>query len=141
MTPFDWVKQITVTKQPWDSFSDSDKDSFNSFIINRALSMHPPYIQVVEMAMTYQMPAKSLYQFYCDVIPKQTVWAKWVKASSTWNEDELKTMATYFECSQREAKDIIDLLEVSEKDVILLEVKGFEGKPKKKKNDKKSRRI
>jgi hypothetical protein len=38
-SPFDWLKQITVTKKPWDSFTDEDRAGFNAFIINKALSL------------------------------------------------------------------------------------------------------
>ena len=133
MSPFDWLKQITVEKKPWDTFTEEDKAGFNAFIINKALSYNKDYIQIVEIAMTYPMPSKQLYQFYCNTIPKKQIWNKWIKSTKDWNEDEIKVLADYFQCSSREIKDSYDLLDSSVKDIILLEVKGFEGKIKKKK--------
>ena len=138
MTPFDWIKCITVTKQPWESFTDEDREGFNAFIINKALSFNKDYIQVVEIAMLYPLTNEKLYQFYCKMLPKKQIWNKWVKSSKNHNEEEIKTLADYFECSTREIKDSLENLDSLAKDVILLEVKGLEDKPKKKKkNDKK----
>ena len=32
MTPFDWLKQITVEKRDWSSFTEEEQDGFNAFI-------------------------------------------------------------------------------------------------------------
>lgn len=133
MTPFDWVKCITVTKQPWDTFTDEDKDSFNAFIINKTLSFNKDYIQVIEIAMLYPLPNEKLYQFYCNMLPKKAIWNKWIKSNVKHNEEEVKTLAEYFECSTREVKDFLENLDSSTKSIILLELKGVEDKPKKKK--------
>lgn len=132
-TPFDWLKQITVTKEPWDSFSDEDKAGFNSFIINRALSFNQHYIPIVEIAMTYPMPNNKLYDFYKDVIPQKQIWNKWIKSNIQWDEKEIAILAKYFECSTREIKESYFLLESFNKDIIIKEIVGFEDKKKKKK--------
>ena len=138
MTPFDWLKQITVNKQPWDSFTDDDKAGFNAFIINKALSYNQQYIPIVELAMAYPMPNDKLYDFYKDAIPQKQVFNKWIKSNVSWDEEEITALANYFECGTREIKDSYSLLESLNKDIILLEVKGFDSKvKKKKKNDKK----
>jgi hypothetical protein len=138
MTPFDWLKQITVNKQPWDSFTDEDKAGFNAFIINKALSYNQQYIPIVEVAMAYPMPNDKLYDFYKDVIPQKQMWNKWIKSNVKWDEEEIAVLAQYFECGTREIKDSYSLLESFDKGSIILEVKGFDGKvKKKKKNDKK----
>ncbi len=137
MSPFDWLKQITVEKKPWDSFSDEDKDGFNAFIINKALSYNQHYIPIVEMAMTYPMPNDKLYDFYKDAIPKKQVWNKWIKSNIKWDEEEIKALANYFECGTKDVKDFYSLLDVESKSIILNEINGFEGKPKKKRKSKK----
>lgn len=138
MTPFDWLKQITVEKRDWSSFTEEEQSGFNNFIINKALSFNKDYIQVVEMAMLYPIPPDKLYDFYKDVIPKKPMWNKWIKSNISWNDEELQSLATYFECSTREVKDFIEILAEEEKDVILHELKGFNEK-KKKKNGKRKK--
>jgi hypothetical protein len=137
MTPFDWLKQITVEKREWSSFTEEEQSGFNSFIINKALSFNKSYIQVVEMAMLYPMPPDKLYDFYKDVIPKKPMWNKWIKPNTSWNDEELQLLAIYFECGTREVKDFIEILSLEEKDVILLELKGVDKKPKKKNGKRK----
>lgn len=137
MSPFDWIKQITCEKRDWDSFTDEDKEGFVPFIINKALSYNKDYIQIVEMAMYYSMPHDKLYDFYKDVIPKKPIWNKWIKSQVSFDEQELQLIAEYFECSLREAKDIVNLLDFQDKNLILLEVKGLDDKPKKSKKSKK----
>ena len=138
-SPFDWLKQITVEKQPWDSFNKKQQNIFNAFIINRVLSFNKYYIPIVELAMAYHMPNDKLYDFYKDAIPKKQIFNKWVKSNISWNNDEIIDLASYFECSTREIKESYSLLEDIDKNLILMEIKGFEGKikKKKKKNDKK----
>lgn len=136
LTPFDWLKQITVEKRDWSSFTEEEQDGFNAFIINKALSFNKDYIQVVEMAMMYSMPPDKLYDFYKDIIPKKPMWNKWIKSTVSWNEEELQSIAIYFECGTREAKDFLDLLAPDDKIIILNEIKGFE---KKKKNGKRKK--
>ena len=91
-SPFDWLKQITVTKKPWDSFTDEDRAGFNAFIINKALSYNQQYIPIVEIAMAYPMPNDKLYDFYKDIIPKKPMWNKWVKSNVKWDEDEIQIL-------------------------------------------------
>ena len=136
MGPFEWLKQITVEKRDWSSFTEEEQDGFNAFIINRALSFNKDYIQVVEMAMMYSMPPDKLYDFYKDIIPKKPMWNKWIKSTISWNEEELQSIAIYFECGTREVKDFLDLLALEDKVIILNEIKGFE---KKKKNGKRKK--
>jgi hypothetical protein len=138
MGPFEWLKQITVEKREWSSFTEEEQNGFNAFIINKALSFNKDYIQIVEMAMLYSMPPDKLYDFYKDIIPKKPMWNKWVKSNVKWDEEEIQTLATYFECGTREVKEFLEILSLEEKDVILLELKGFEGK---KKNGKRKKKL
>ena len=47
MTLFDWLKELTGKKRDWDSFSDKERESFNPYMVNRFLSMHEPFIELV----------------------------------------------------------------------------------------------
>ena len=83
--------------------------------------------------MTYSMPNDKLYDFYKDVIPQKQMWNKWVKTNIKWDEEEIKALTQYFECGTHEVKDFYTLLDLKDKSIILNEIKGFEGKVKKKK--------
>lgn len=135
MTVFDWVNMITFDKREWDSFTEVEQSAFNPYIINRVLSMTKNYIPIVEMAQTYPMPNEKLYDFYKDVIPKKKVWSKYIKSTLKYDNEQIDTLSKYFECSTREIKDYLNILEKKEIDVILNEINGYS--KKKKKNDKK----
>ncbi len=134
MTVFDWVNMITFEKREWDSFTETDQSAFNPFIVNRVLSMTKEYIPIVGMAQTYPMPNDKLYDFYKDVIPKKKTWSKYIKSNLKYDTEQIETLAKYFQCSTREIKDYLNILEKQEIDVILNEIYGYN---KKKKNDKK----
>ena len=46
MTIFDWMKQVTYIRDPWHTFSDEDKESFNVYMLHKVISMHEPYIDL-----------------------------------------------------------------------------------------------
>ena len=76
MKIFDWLGQITCKKKQWESFSESEQKTFNTFIINRFLSMRPEWTDMVNELQIYTMgiPLKSgdVYKLYCDIFPKES---------------------------------------------------------------------
>ena len=46
-TIFDWLKEVSYNKSPWDSFSNEQKKSFEPYMINRFLSMNKEYIELI----------------------------------------------------------------------------------------------
>ena len=80
------------------------------------------------------MPPDKMYDFYKDVIPKKKTWSKYIKSNLKYDTEQIETLAKYFQCSTREIKDYLNILEKQEIDVILNEIYGYN---KKKKNDKK----
>lgn len=110
MRIFDWLKEITLNKNDWDSFSEEDKKSFNAWLVNRFLSMNPDYIEVVDMVQKYQhLTDKQLYTLYQTLIPRKNVFLKYIKGKKDKNSTEdLQYLARYFECSIREVKDYME---------------------------------
>ncbi|MDB4343477.1 hypothetical protein OAA15_00490 [bacterium] len=110
MKIFDWLKEITLNKNNWDSFSEEDKKSFNPWMVNRFLSMDSNYIEVVDIVQKYQhLTDKQLYTLYQTLIPKNNVFLKYIKGKKDKNSTEdMKYLANYFECSTREVKDYME---------------------------------
>ena len=52
MTIFDWLNEISYNKRPWSSFNNEDRESFNSYMINRFISMKENYIDFVTLILT-----------------------------------------------------------------------------------------
>lgn len=107
MLIFDWLKQITYKKQPWDSFTEEDKTSFNPYLIHRFLSMNPEYIEFVNLIQNIPYTEKEkIYKLYLYMIPKKNMFLKYIKSTRTKIKEELlQHIASYYECSLREADE------------------------------------
>ena len=113
MTLFDWLKELTGKKRDWDSFSDKEKESFNPYMINRFLSMHQPFIELINYVQTVPYTDKEkYYRLYCNLLPKQNVWLKYIKPKMKQpNKKLLETIASLYEVSTKQAANWINILD------------------------------
>jgi len=104
---FDWLKEISQTKSPVNSFTEEDWGKWNNFLVNRFISMEPSYTDIVNEAQIIPpQNKKSLYQFYKSVLPKQNKYFKYIKSNVKQPPEELlENMAKYLECSIKEVKE------------------------------------
>lgn len=112
---FDWLKEINTHKSPVESFTDKDWEVFNSFMIHRFISMNPDYIEVVNYVQDFPPQEKKyIYNIYREFIPKNNKWNKYIKSKIKQpNKDLINHIKDYFECSSREAKEYISLLDTT----------------------------
>ena len=115
MTIIDWINQVLIHKKSWDSFSESDQKTFNTFIINRWLSMDSDFIEVVNFFQKYAigtLEPREVYKWYCEVLPKGKRFNKYIKGKKDKKYDKylINTLSGYFECSKLQVLDYIDLL-------------------------------
>lgn len=129
MTLFDWLKELTGSKRDWDSFSDKERESFNPYMVNRFLSMHQSFIELVNYVQTIPYTDKEkYYKVYCGLLPKQNVWLKYVKSSMKQpTSDLVEAIAKIYECSTREAANTIIVLDNSDLEDILYKA-GYQDK-------------
>lgn len=121
MTIFDWLGQITCKKKAWESFSESEQKTFNTFIINRFLSMRSEWTDMVNELQRYTMgiPLKNgdVYKLYCDIFPKESrpAFIRYIKGKKEKKYDEflLDTLKDYFEVGKSEISDYLDILYLS----------------------------
>ena len=114
---FDWVKQIQYEKEPWSSFSNEEHDIFSNFMVNKIISMNPNHIEIVAEIQEFSMPKEKLYQFYCQVLPKQKSFSKYIKPTKAiYNNEVLGLLASYFQISTREITDYCNI--ITKQDVI-----------------------
>ena len=96
MTIFDWINQITLKKGKWDSFSETDQKKFQTYIINRFLSMNMYWIDIVNQLQKYTMGlplrTKDVYNLYCDLIPKKK---RNLANKSNLNKSEMELLSGY----------------------------------------------
>jgi len=112
-TIFEWLNEITLYKTSPDDFSEESWDKFNSYMINRYLSMYIGYIDIVNYVQKINpQNKKQIYTIYREMIPKQKVYLKYIKNENKKNYQELaEYIAEYFECSLGEADHYIDILQ------------------------------
>jgi len=126
---FDILNHITYHKTKWEDLTEEEKAAVNPYMLHRFISMKQEYLDIVNLIQKYQnLPAKAIYKFYCDVLPKQKTYFKYIKASGKQDNETIKYIAEYFSCSQREAKDYIDILDTNQISIILNEIKGNDSK-------------
>lgn len=111
MTIFDWLNEISYNKRSWSSFNSEDHESFNPYMINRFISMKENYIDFVNAIQKYSVNKESLYNYYCQLIPKRKTFFRYIKPKkSTLNSNLITILAKYFELSEREIKDNYQLI-------------------------------
>ena len=113
MTLFDWLKELTGKKRDWDSFSDKERESFNPYMINRFLSMHEPFIELVNYVQTIPYTEKQkYYTVYCQLLPKKNIWLKYIKSKMKQPTPELiDAICGILKCSRREAQEEVILID------------------------------
>ena len=115
MTPFDHIKNLHTKKKNWDEFNDEEKNNFNIFIINKALSFNPNYLNIVNLVQKYsagQITQKEVFKIYFNLLPTKFRFYKWIKSKNEKKDKEkINNLAMYFECSTKEAKDYLTLLD------------------------------
>ena len=122
MNLFSWINELFVGKRDWDSFSDKDKKKFSPFMVNRYLSMNDDFLPLVNYIQKYAieiMPRKSVYQFYCKLLPKKKTYLKYLTGNKYKIDDAVyECLVKYFEVSKKQALEYYRLMD--KKDLKLL---------------------
>ena len=109
---FEWLKEITLYKSNVEDFTEDSWKNFNTYMINRYLSMNPDYIEIVNHIQKFSNSPKSqIYTMYKNIIPKKQVFLKYVGAKKKPQNTQLvEKLSKYFIISKREIVDYLDIL-------------------------------
>ena len=132
MTPWDFIKNLTVNKTKWDSYTENEKNDFNSYMAHKVLSMDEKYIELTNLVQKLP-PAekKQIYNVYLNILPTKPLYGKYIKSNiKSYSPDLLTHIAFYFECSKKEASEYIKILPKQEMENIFNEL-GLDEKLKK----------
>jgi len=112
MTIFDWLNEITFNKRDWSSFSEDQRESFNSYMIHRYVSMYIGYVELANIAQKLPLTEKEkIYNIYKTMLPKKKMFLKYVKRQTKNTYDDLlKYVSEYYQCSFGEAEHYIDII-------------------------------
>ena len=90
MTLFGWLNEITFTKRECSSFSEDQRESFNSYMVHRYVSMYIGYIEVANIAQKLPLAEKEkIYNIYKTMLPKKKMFFKYVKNQNKKPYDEI----------------------------------------------------
>jgi hypothetical protein len=112
VTLFDWLNELTFNKREWSSFSEDQRESFNSYMIHRYVSMYIGYVEIANVAQKLPLTEKEkIYNIYKTMLPKKKMFLKYVKKQNkNTYEDLLQYVANYYHCSFGEAEEYIDII-------------------------------
>ena len=120
MTIFDWLNEISYNKRPWSSFNNEDRESFNSYMINRFISMKEDYIDFVNTIQKHSIDKETLYNSYCKIVPKRKTFFRYIKPKKNkFNSELITILSKYFKVSKREIKDSYYLIGKDYSEIIL----------------------
>ena len=117
MNPFDHIKNLHTKKRTWNDFNDEEKKSFNVFIINKALSMNPNYLGIVNIVQNFTglnqiLSQKEVFNLYYSLLPNKFRFYKWIKGTKIKKDKEkAEYLAMHFKVSTREAYDYLKILD------------------------------
>ena len=115
MTPFDHLKNLHTKKRNWDDFNDEEKKNFNVYIINKALSFNPNYLDIINLVQKYsvgQITQKEVFKIYFSLLPSKFKFYKWIKGiNEKKDKEKAEYLAMHFNVSTREAYDYLNILD------------------------------
>ena len=115
MTPFDHLKNLHTKKRNWNDFNDEEKKNFNVYIINKALSFNPNYLDIINLVQKYsvgQITQKEVFKIYFSLLPSKFKFYKWIKGKNEKKDKEkAEYLAMHFNVSTREAYDYLNILD------------------------------
>lgn len=111
---FDIVKRIMTSKDDWNTIPEEERSTWNSWMVNKILSMNPDYCEVVNVIQknTWTLKPEYLYKVYVDIIPKGYIFSKYIKNNNKteYKLEQVKAISTYYNISTNDAKEYIDML-------------------------------
>jgi hypothetical protein len=107
-----WLNEITLYKTPIENISEESWEKWNSYMINRYVSMDIRYIELVNYIQTIPYDNKhQIYSIYREMIPQSKTYLRYIKSKNKkQNTTLVDYIAQYFECGLGEAEEYIDIL-------------------------------
>jgi len=105
--PFDFVKSVSHTKQDL-MVDEVEEKAYQPFLINKSLSYHQDSVFLTnEMNVRHGVDNRLQYMFFLNTLRKRQRFSKW---SKPYISKKIDTVKQYYQISQREAKEYVNLL-------------------------------
>ena len=99
---------------------DNPRDSgYTQYMMNRALSMSPRHIKVIQELNRYRgIPDKAHHDYLVIKLPQAKDYSKYLKGKKEASQEELEMIMTYFSVGLNEAREYHSILSTEEMKVI-----------------------
>tara|TARA_R110000822_G_C15134194_1_gene475446 strand:+ start:337 stop:774 length:438 start_codon:yes stop_codon:yes gene_type:complete len=111
-TIFSILADVTSKKTNPNSYTEGDWKAYNSYMLNKWLSMNPNVTEIINFIQKYYSLDKTIhYKLLSDILPKQKLFSKYIKGKKMdkYNPELVTIVSKHYEISKREAKLYIDL--------------------------------
>jgi len=117
---FDHINHIREVKSPdyYQSLTESEKNTFNKYMLLRVLSMDSDIIEEMSFISKYfqNIPNDHFYKLLIDIVPKGRRFSKYIKKSTgNVNETILTCICDKFKIGQKDAIDYYKVFVTDEK--------------------------
>jgi hypothetical protein len=111
---FDHINHIREVQDPdyYDNLSEVDRKSWSNFMVLRALSMSPKFIEYASILFQFFdiIPPPAMYRAVIGLVDKGKDWSKWVKAKpSKYPKPIVELVARHFEIPTSQAKGYVHI--------------------------------
>ena len=111
-TIFNILGDLTYKKANPDTYTEGDWKAYNTYMVNRWLSMNSDVTEIINFIQKYYSLDKQIhYKLLSDILPKQKLFTKYVKGKKVdkYNSELVTIIAKHYEISRKEAKLRIDM--------------------------------
>ena len=117
---FDHINHIREVKSPdyYQSLTESEKNTFNKYMLLRVLSMDSDIIEEMSFISKYfqNIPNDHFYKLLIDIVPKGRRFSKYIKKTTgNVNETILTCICDKFKIGQKDALDYYKVFVTDEK--------------------------
>lgn len=110
-SPFDVAKDLMYKKTSW---NEDISTAWNTFMVNRVLSMNQANIDFIDMVQRYyHIPEQNIHELYRSLLPKDARFYPYTKATGTLSKD-IKLIAEHYCLSKRDARVYLHILSSNE---------------------------
>lgn len=116
-TIFEFISDVFEKKTPWNSLSESDRKSYNSYMMNRWISMNPDYVDFINMIQPYTigvLTPRESYKLLQGVLPDKKFFVKYVKADGTnlkgFNDNLIEFVAKVMKWSEYQTVNYLNFI-------------------------------
>lgn len=115
------IDYLSFKKKPWRDLSLVDKKAFNPFMTHRLLSTDPELIEIVNyIQRRHNLPVQQVYTLYFELLPEARLKTFFLnKKKQPGNKELLQVLAKYYEISQREVREYLNILKTENIKIIL----------------------